>query len=348
LTLLPGLIEGHSHLFLHPYNETPWNDQVLYESLALRTARATVAARSTLMAGVTTVRDLGTEGAGYADVGLRQAIEQGIIPGPRIIATTRAIVATGTYAPRGAAEWNLPVGAEAADGVDELTRVVRDQMGRGADWIKIYSDYRYGPAGEARPSFTQEETDLIVRVASSGGRPVVAHASTPEGMRRAVTAGVKTIEHGDGGTLAIFRLMADRGVAFCPTLAAGDAISQYGGWRKGVDREPARITAKKASFRLALASGVQICFGGDVGVYAHGDNVRELELMVEYGMTTQAALVSATSGNARIFGIDARTGSVKPGLLADLFAVEGNPVLDITALRKVRMVLKGGTVVRDE
>jgi imidazolonepropionase-like amidohydrolase len=348
LTLLPGLIEGHSHLFLHPYNETPWNDQVLYESLALRTARATVAARSTLMAGVTTVRDLGTEGAGYADVGLRQAIDQGIIPGPRIIATTRAIVATGTYAPRGAAEWNLPVGAEAADGVDELTRVVRDQMGRGADWIKIYSDYRYGPAGEARPSFTQEETDLIVRVASSGGRPVVAHASTPEGMRRAVTGGVKTIEHGDGGTLEIFRLMADRGVAFCPTLAAGDAISQYGGWRKGVDREPARITAKKASFRLALESGVQICFGGDVGVYAHGDNVRELELMVEYGMTTQAALVSATSGNARIFGIDARTGSVKPGLLADLFAVEGNPIADITALRKVRLVLKGGTVVRDE
>jgi imidazolonepropionase-like amidohydrolase len=240
------------------------------------------------------------------------------------------------------------VGAEAADGVDELTRVVRDQMGRGADWIKIYSDYRYGPAGEARPSFTQEETDLIVRVASSGGRPVVAHASTPEGMRRAVTGGVKTIEHGDGGTLEIFRLMADRGVAFCPTLAAGDAISQYGGWRKGVDREPARITAKKASFRLALESGVQICFGGDVGVYAHGDNVRELELMVEYGMTTQAALVSATSGNARIFGIDARTGSVKPGLLADLFAVEGNPIADITALRKVRLVLKGGTVVRDE
>ena len=345
MTLLPGLIEGHSHLFLHPYNETPWNDQVLFESLALRTARATVSARATLMAGVTTVRDLGTEGAGYADVGLKQAIDQGIIPGPRIITTTRAIVATGTYAPKGAAEWNLPVGAEVADGVDELTRVVRDQMGRGADWIKIYSDYRYGPNGEARPSFTQEETDLIVKVAASGGRSVVAHASTAEGMRRAILAGVKTIEHGDGGTAEVFRLMAERGVAFCPTLAAGDAISQYGGWRKGTDREPARITAKKASFRLALQSGVQICFGGDVGVYAHGDNVRELELMVEYGMTAQNVLIAATSGNAKIFGIDTRVGSVRNGLLADLIAVEGNPASDITTLRRVKLVMKGGSMV---
>jgi imidazolonepropionase-like amidohydrolase len=344
-TLLPGLIEGHSHLLLHPYNETPWNDQVLYEPLALRVARATVSARATLMAGVTTVRDLGTEGAGYADVGLKQAIDQGVIPGPRIITTTRAIVATGSYGPKGAAEWTFPVGAEVADGFDELTRVVRDQMGRGADWIKIYSDYRWGPSGEARPTFTQEETDLIVKIASSGGRQVVAHASTPEGMRRAVMAGVRTIEHGDGGTAEIFRLMADRGVAFCPTLAAGDAISQYGGWRKGMDREPARIAAKRASFALALASGVQICFGGDVGVYAHGDNVRELELMVDYGMSTRNALVAATSGNARIFGIDGRVGSVRAGLLADLIAVEGNPLAEISALRQVRLVMKGGATI---
>jgi imidazolonepropionase-like amidohydrolase len=165
-------------------------------------------------------------------------------------------------------------------------------------------------------------------------------------MRRATLAGVRTIEHGDGGTAEVFRLMAERGVAFCPTLAAGDAISQYGGWRKGTDREPARITAKKASFRLALESGVQICFGGDVGVYAHGDNVRELELMVEYGMTAANALIAATSGNARYFGIDARVGSVRPGLLADLIAVEGNPLQDIAALRRVRFVMKGGEVVR--
>ncbi len=347
MTLLPGLIEGHSHLLLHPYNETPWNDQVLFESLALRVARATVSARATLMAGITTVRDLGTEGAGYADVGLKQAIDQGIIPGPRMIVTTRAIVTTGSYGPKGAVEWTLPIGAEVADGVDDLTRVVRDQIGRGADWIKIYADYRWGPNGEARPTFTQQELELIVNVAGSAGRSVVAHSSTAEGMRRATLAGVKTIEHGDGGTAEVFKLMADRGVGYCPTIAAGDAIAQYGGWKKGIDPDPARIVAKRASFKLALASGVQMCFGGDVGVYAHGDNVRELELMVQYGMNAKDAVVAATSGNAKMFAIDNRVGAVRQGLLADLIAVEGDPTRDISALRKVRMVMKGGAVVKD-
>src|SRR6186713_1308005 len=178
-TVLPGLIEGHSHLFLHPYNETSWDDQVLHEPLALRTARATVAARATLLAGFTTVRDLGTEGAGYADVGLKQAIAQGIIPGPRMIVVTRAIVATGSYGPKGfTPEFAVPQGAEEADGIDGLTRVVRDQIGKGADWIKIYADYRWGPNGESRPTFTVEEITHIVNVARSSGRPVVAHAST--------------------------------------------------------------------------------------------------------------------------------------------------------------------------
>jgi len=346
LTLLPGLIEGHSHLLLHPYNEAPWNDQVLFEPLAVRTARATVAARATLMAGITTTRDLGTEGAGYADVGLKQAIDLGVIPGPRMIVTTRAIVTTGSYGPKGAQEWSLPLGAEEANGRDQLIRVVRDQMGRGADWIKVYADYRWGPGGEARPSFTQEELNLIVEVANSAGRPVVAHAATAEGMRRATLAGVRTIEHGDGGTPEVFRLMAEKGIAFCPTLAAGDATAQYAGWRKGVDPEPARIAAKRASFKAALAAGVTICFGGDVGVFPHGDNVRELELMVAYGMETGAALLSATSGNARILQLDDRLGSIRPGLLADLIAVEGDPTKDISALRRVRFVIKGGAIVR--
>lgn len=346
LTLLPGLIEGHSHLLLHPYNETSWTDQVLNESLAERVARATVHARETLMAGVTTTRDLGSEGAGYADVGLRDAIDKGIIPGPRVIATTRAIVATGSYNPKGAPEFSLPKGAEPADGHDDLIRVTRDQIGRGADWIKIYADYRWGPQGTARATFTQAELALVVEVAASSGRHVVAHSSTPEGMRRAILAGVRTIEHGDGGDAAIFALMAERDVGFCPTLAAGDAITQYGGWRKGVDPEPGRITRKRASFRLALEAGVPMCFGGDVGVYRHGDNVRELELMVEYGMDVPDALRAATSGNAAIFDIAGDVGRVQAGLLADLIAVSGDPTRDISALRNVEFVMKGGAIFR--
>ena len=344
-TLLPGLIEGHSHLLLHPYNETPWTDQVLLESLAERVARGTVHARNTLMAGVTTVRDLGSEGAGYADVGLKAAIDKGVVPGPRMLVAGPALVATGSYNPKGAPEWRLPKGAEEADGVDDLTRVTRDQIGRGADWVKVYADYRWGPDGEARPTYTTEELQLIVSVAESSGRPVVAHASTAKGMERAVLAGVKTIEHGDGGTLETFRLMAERGVGFCPTLAAVDAIQQYGGWTKGVDPEPVRIANKRRSFAAALESGVHICFGGDVGVYPHGDNVRELEMMVDYGMTSHSVLRAATAGNADLLGLDDR-GRVRPGLLADLVAVRGDPAADISDLRDVALVMKGGDVVR--
>jgi imidazolonepropionase-like amidohydrolase len=346
LTLMPGLIEGHSHLLLHPYDETAWTDQVLDEPLGLRAARATVQAKATLMAGVTTVRDLGSEGAGYIDVGIREAIEQGIVSGPRMFVAGPAIVATGSYNPKGAPELELPKGAEEADGEDALIRVVRDQIGRGADWVKVYADYRWGPEGEARPTFTERELALIVDVAASSGRSVVAHASTPEAIRRAVDAGVRTIEHGDGGDRATFDHMASRDVVFCPTLAAGDAISQYNGWEKGVDPEPARIRRKRQSFGEALASGVSICFGGDVGVYPHGDNVRELELMEEYGMGTLDVVVAATSANARYFGLEDRLGRVAPGLLADLIAVEGDPTSDLSSLRRVRFVMKEGAIFR--
>ncbi|UCC24798.1 MAG: amidohydrolase family protein [Gemmatimonadales bacterium] len=346
-TLLPGLIEGHSHLLLHPYDETPWTDQVLLESWGERVARGVAHARATLRAGVTTTRDLGAEGAGYGDVGLRDAIRKGVVPGPRMVVAGPAIVATGSYNPKGAPEIDLPKGAEEADGVDDLIRVARDQMGRGADFIKVYADYRWGPGGRTAPSFTLEELQRLVEVVESSGRRVVAHASSPEGMRRAILAGVRTLEHGDGGTSETWTLMRDRGVALCPTLAAGHAISQYGGWIPGRGPDPDRVVQKRESFRAALAAGVDICFGGDVGVYPHGDNVRELELMVAWGadlgMDATAALGAATAGNARILELEDR-GRIAAGLLADLVAVDGDPVEDISRLRAVRMVIKGGEV----
>ncbi len=344
-TLVPGLIEGHSHLFLHPYNETPWNDQVTNESLAYRTAAATAHARQTLLAGFTTVRDLGTEGAGYGDVGLKKAIEQGIVPGPRMIVVTRAIVATGSYGPKLSTDLDLPQGAQEASGVDEIVRATREQIGKGADWVKLYADYRWGAGEPSRPTFSQEEMAAAVKAAHDAGRPVAAHATTAEGMRRAILAGVDTIEHGDEGTPEVFKLMKEHSVALCPTVAAGDAIAQYRGWKKGTDPEPERIRAKRASMKAARAAGVSFAMGGDVGVFAHGENAREMELLLrEYGFTPLEVLRQATSGNAAIFHLADR-GSIRAGLLADLVALEGDPTKDLAALR-VHFVMKGGVIYR--
>ena len=348
MTLSPGFIEGHSHLLLHPYSETSWNDQVLKESRAERVLRAGVAARATLHAGFTTVRDLGSEGAHYADVGIKTAIRKGVIPGPRMLVAGRAIVATGSYGPKGFhPDFEPPLGAQTADGVDDLIRVTREQMGKGADFIKVYADYRWGPNSEAMPSFSLEELTLMQRTTASTGRALVAHASTEEGMRRAILAGVETIEHGDGGTREIYRMMAERGVVWYPTLAAVEAIQGYSGWRKGIDPEPARITVKKRVFRMALEEGVLIGMGGDVGVYQHGNNAWEMELMVEYGMTPLAVMRAVTSLNADTFHLADR-GRISAGLLADLVAVLDDPTENIMAAYDVRFVMKGGVVVRNE
>ena len=344
-TLIPGMIEGHGHLFLHPYNETSWDDQVLHEPLALRTARAVAQAKATLLAGFTSERDLGTEGAGYADVGLKAAIDQGIVPGPRLNVATRAIVALGAYGPKGFEPGvAIPQGAEEVSGVDSIVAAVRRQIAGGADWVKLYADYRWRPGEDSRATLSLEEMKAAVAAAHDAGRPVAVHAATAEGMRRAIAAGVDTIEHGYGGTPEIFADMAKKGIPLCPTLAASDATSRYRGWDGG-EPAPAAVQLNRRSFQMAMKAGVPICMGGDVGVFAHGQNAREMELMVAAGMSPAQVVIAATWGNARWLHLSDKLGAVKPGLLADLVAVEGDPTADITAVRKVRLVMKGGAVV---
>ncbi|MEY4260563.1 MAG: hypothetical protein RL656_1536 [Bacteroidota bacterium] len=345
-TLLPGLIEGHAHLFLYPYNITDWDTQVLKETDALRTIRASVHAKNTLMAGFTSVRDLGTEGAGYADVSLKKAILDKIIEGPRMLVAGRAIVSTGSYGPKGYDnDQKIMLGAEPADGND-LVRVVRDQIWQGADFIKIYADYRWGLMGEDRPTFTLDELKLINEVTTSSGRVMVCHAKSKEAIRRSVLAGAVTIEHGDFLDEEIGKLMKEHQVIFMPTIAAVDKITQYRGWKKGIDPDPENVVRKKLSFKAALASGVTIGMGGDVGVFPHGDNVMEMELMAEYGMPNLDILKAATSVNARAMNWQDKLGHIKEGFLADLVVVKGNPLENISQIREVKFVMKDGVIYK--
>ncbi len=345
-TLIPGLIEGHSHLFLHPYDETLWDDQVLHEPLALRTARAVVHARKTLEAGFTTERDLGTEGAGFADVGLKQAINQGIVPGPRLLVATKAIVARGAYGPKGFEPGvPIPQGAQEVAGVDEIVKAVRDQIAGGADIIKFYADYHWGTGEPSRPTLSQAELNAGVAAAHDAGRLVAVHATTAEGMRRAALAGADTIEHGYGGTAEVFKLMRDRHIALCPTIAASEAYARYFEHWNGQEPAPESVQENRRSFVQAFKAGVPICMGGDVGVFTHGQNWLEMEAMERAGMPAADVLIAATSGNANILHLTDR-GAIRPGLLADLVAVRGDPSRDISAVRQVQFVMKGGQIVR--
>lgn len=352
MTLLPGLMDIHSHIFLHPYNETLWDDQVLKEPLAYRTIEAVNHARDTLTAGFTLLRDLGTEGAGFSDVAVKRAINEGLMIGPRLVVVTKAIVATASYGPgpRGYADnVVLPKGAQEVTGIAEIVKAVREQASMGADWIKVYADYGRGPGGKQTPTFSIEELRALVEEAHSAERPVAAHATTAEGMRRAILAGVDSIEHGYGGTEEVFRLMASKNVAYLPTLTAVEAYAEYfHGYKPGQGPLPEDLQQALRAFKFALDNKVTIGLGSDVGVFAHGTNYRELEWMVRGGMTPAQALQAATRVNAKIIRMGEKLGALKSGFLADLVAVPGNPTKRIEAVREVKFVMKDGVVYKKE
>jgi imidazolonepropionase-like amidohydrolase len=341
-TVLPGLVDAHTHTFLQPGD---YDVQLLKQSLPRRTLQAAAQARALLLAGFTTIRDLETEGAMYGDADLRDAIVDGVVPGPRMQVATRAISTTGNYALLGYAhEVVVPKGVQIADGPWEMRKAVREQIQNGADWIKFYGDYRtFTPSGEIldlRVTMAQEEMDALVNEAGRRHRPVAAHCYGDDAARAAVRAGVRSVEHGLFLDETTFKMMLDKGVYYCPTLTAYQTSYEETptpAWKKVVD-------GHRESFQRALKMKVKIASGSDAGDFPPANAARELELMVEFGLPPLKAIQAATLIDADLLGWQDRIGAVEPGKLADLIAVEGNPLDDITSLRRVRFVMKGGDV----
>jgi imidazolonepropionase-like amidohydrolase len=352
-TVLPGLIDAHTHVLLQgDLTEADYDEQLLKESIPYRTIRATVAAKTALERGFTAMRDLETEGAMYADVDLKRAIDRGIVPGPRMYVATRALSSTGTYALLGYSwELRMPEGVQIVDGPDEIRKAVRQQVKYGADWIKFYADREYYLEGgklRSKVNFTPEETRAIVAEAHRLDRRVAAHAMGRDGILAALEAGVDTIEHGHGLDEETIDRMVDRGVYWCPTIYFGVYVAENRP-SGGATVEKAMVELERQAFALAVKKGVKIAFGTDIGGYPWTESqAREFAYMVRYGQMPMQTIQSATTVAAELLQVQRDLGAIEPGKLADIIAVSGDPVNQISELEHVKFVMKGGKVVRDE
>jgi imidazolonepropionase-like amidohydrolase len=350
-TVLPGLIDAHTHLFLTGESGGRYDEQLLKESWQYRTIEAVVNARKDLEAGFTTMRDLETEGAMYSDVDVRNAINRGLIPGPRLQVVTRAISTTGGYALEGySPEVPVPTGVQIVDSPDEARKAVREQIKYGADLIKIYSTHRFHFTPEGKlvsiPTLTLDEIKAIVDEAHREQVKVACHAYGGEGLHNCLEAGVDSIEHGLDLDDASIRQMVEKGIYYIPTLYAYEYEPEEDLRATGGKTSRARI--HEQSFRRALARGVRIAFGSDVGPFPHGTQAKEFEYMVRFGMTPAQALHAATGVAAELMSWQDQIGSVEKGKFADLVAVSGDPLADITELERVKFVMKGGETVRND
>ena len=350
-TVLPGFADTHTHILLQgDITAEDYDKQILKQSIPYRAILAARNAQIALGHGFTALRDLETEGAMYADVDVKRAINNGEIPGPHLQVATRAMTPTGMYGPFGYSwELSIPQGVQYVDGVDEIRKAVREQIRYGADWIKYYSDhgYFYGPDGilHSQVNFTDEEAKAIVDETHRLNKKVAAHAIGTDGVAAALKAGVDSIEHGDGLTEPLIDEMVRRGVYWVPTISVGAyvATGRGGNW-------PKMVATEKAAFGLALRKGVKIVFGTDAGGFDWRElnQAKEFEYYVNYGMTPMEAIRTATRSAAELLGWSDKMGTVEPGKWADLVAVSGDPLADITELQKVRFVMKSGIVFKND
>jgi imidazolonepropionase-like amidohydrolase len=354
-TVLPGLIDSHTHIFLQGEvpSEGGYDIQLLKYPLAYRTARATVSVRRAIEQGFTTLRDLETEGAGYGDIGIKQAVDEGVIPGPRLFVVTRAISTTGGYPLEGyAPEIEVPKGAQLVDGPVEARKAARQQLEHGADWIKVYMTHRswIGKHGElvSQPTLTLEELQAITDEVHGWGKRVACHAYSGIGLHRAIEGGCDSIEHGLDLDDAAITQMAKQGTWYVPTLAV-----YYGDWAPedspDGQRDRKRASIHEDSFKKALKAKLKIAFGTDVGGFPWTEPIaQEFSYMVKFGMTPMDAIRSATSRAAELLDQQGQIGEIRAGAFADIIAVDGDPLADIKQLEHVRFVMRGGKVFKNE